>query len=213
MTTNNVVIRGLPSNIVELAQEAATARSLRTLPAINTPSYRFEKAARDLMDAFQLGEVDDMQDLTNLQNQLAQAQNQGRALQEQLAEAEQERDEHCRRVALGEQTIAFLHKAMAAGNAGERQELEGMSHNMAWGEKFDGNPKDLRGFILKLRLRAATLPSLQEKLRVAVGALEGRAMNQLAPYVTGETVALASLEELIGVLELAFGDPDKAGTA
>ena len=29
--------------------------------------------------------------------------------------------------------------------------------------------------------------------------------------MTGETVALASLEELIGVLELAFGDPDKAG--
>ena len=131
MTTNNVVIRGLPSNIVELAQEAATARSLRTLPAINTPSYRFEKAARDLMDAFQLGEVDDMQNLTNLQNQLAQAQDQGRALQEQLAEAEQERDKHCRRVALGEQTIAFLHKAIAAGNAGERQELEGMSYNMA----------------------------------------------------------------------------------
>jgi hypothetical protein len=48
---------------------------------------------------------------------------------------------------------------------------------------------------------------------VAIGALEGRAINQLAPYVTGETVALASLEELIGVLELAFGDPDKAGTA
>ena len=60
MTTNNVVIRGLPSNIVELAQEAATARSLRALPATNTPSYRFEKAARDLIDAFQLGEVDDM---------------------------------------------------------------------------------------------------------------------------------------------------------
>ena len=48
---------------------------------------------------------------------------------------------------------------------------------------------------------------------MAVGALEGRAINQLAPYVTGETVALASLEELIEVLELAFGDLDKAGTA
>ena len=46
---------------------------------------------------------------------------------------------------------------------------------------------------------------------MAVGALEGRAINQLASYVTGETVALASLEELIRVLELAFGDPDKAG--
>ena len=53
---------------------------------------------------------------------------------------------------------------------------------------------------------------MQEKLRVAIGALEGKAINQLAPYVIGETVALASLEDLIGVLELAFGDPDKAGT-
>ena len=43
--------------------------------------------------------------------------------------------------------------------------------------------------------------------------MEGRAINQLAPYVTGETIVLASLEELIGVLELAFGDPDKASTA
>ena len=47
---------------------------------------------------------------------------------------------------------------------------------------------------------------------MAVGALEGRAINQLASYVTGETVVLASLEELIKVLELAFGDLDKAGT-
>ncbi len=57
MTTNNVFIRGLPSNIVELAWEADAARSLRTLLAANTLSYRFEKAARDLIDAFQLGEV------------------------------------------------------------------------------------------------------------------------------------------------------------
>ena len=71
MTTNNVFVRGLPSNIVDLAQEAATARSLHPLPASNNPGYRFEKAARDLMDAFQLGEVGDMQTLTNLQNQLA----------------------------------------------------------------------------------------------------------------------------------------------
>ena len=38
-------------------------------------------------------------------------------------------------------------------------------------------------------------------------------MNQLAPYVVGEAVTLASLDDLIRVLELAFGDPDKAGTA
>ena len=46
---------------------------------------------------------------------------------------------------------------------------------------------------------------------MAVGALEGRAINQLASYVRGETVVLASLDDLIRVLELAFGDPDKAG--
>ena len=57
MTTNNVFVRGLPSNIGELAREADTARSLRALPVANTPSYRFKKAARDLIDAFQLGEV------------------------------------------------------------------------------------------------------------------------------------------------------------
>ena len=45
MTTNNVFVRGLPSNIVELAREADTARSLRTLLVANTPSYYFKKAA------------------------------------------------------------------------------------------------------------------------------------------------------------------------
>ena len=48
---------------------------------------------------------------------------------------------------------------------------------------------------------------------MAIGVLEGRVINQLASYVTGETVVLASLDELVGVLELAFGDLDKAGTA
>ena len=46
---------------------------------------------------------------------------------------------------------------------------------------------------------------------MAVGALEGRVINQLAPYVVGETVVLASLDELVRVLELAFRDLDKAG--
>ena len=48
---------------------------------------------------------------------------------------------------------------------------------------------------------------------MAIGALEGRAINQLAPYVIGEAVILASLDDLIRILELAFRDPDKAGTA
>ena len=33
----------------------------------------------------------------------------------------------------------------------------------------------------------------------------------MASYVVGETVELASLDGLIGVLELAFGDSNKAG--
>ena len=42
---------------------------------------------------------------------------------------------------------------------------------------FNRNLRNLRGFILKLRLQVAILLLLEEKLQVVVGALEGKAIN------------------------------------
>ena len=56
------------------------------------------------------------------------------------------------------------------------------------------------------RVKSQTLPH-----RALLRSL-GRTINQLASYIVGEAVTLASLDDLIGVLELAFGDPNKAGT-
>ena len=51
-TINNVLIKRLPSNIIDLAYKAAIARSLYLLLITSNLSYCFKKAARDLIDAF-----------------------------------------------------------------------------------------------------------------------------------------------------------------
>src|SRR6202022_584910 len=54
-----------------------------------------------------------------------------------------------------------------------------------------------------------------KKLRYAVRRLEGVALDQLMPYcdeISGE-VKLNTLKDLIDMLDLAFGDQDKAATA
>src|SRR6202022_1065679 len=86
--------------------------------------------------------------------------------------------------------------------------------------RFGGtNRKELRGWKVQLALKIAGKPitynTEQKKLRYAVGRLEGVALDQLMPYcdeVTGE-VKLNSLKDLIDMLDLAFGDQDKAATA
>jgi ribosomal protein L12E/L44/L45/RPP1/RPP2 len=51
------------------------------------------------------------------------------------------------------------------------------------------------------------------RLRYAVSRLEDVALEQILPKVTETNVQLASLTELIQLLNNAFGDPDKEATA
>lgn len=81
-------------------------------------------------------------------------------------------------------------------------------------EKFTGEKRDkLKSFLVQLRLKAATLSDEQARLRYAVSVLDGPALDQLIPHVKNETVDLTNLQALIDILEAAFGDPDKQGTA
>lgn len=83
---------------------------------------------------------------------------------------------------------------------------------------FDGNKTKLREFVTKLRLKmignADRYPTTQEKLVYAANRLEGTAMDQVMPYITVDAAKktkteLEGYENLIQILENAFGDPNK----
>jgi chromosome segregation ATPase len=103
------------------------------------------------------------------------------------------------------------------GRTGEREERDEKVNEIA---SFSGEDrKELRGWKVQLALKIAGKPKVfnteQKKLRYAVGCLKGVALAQLMPLcdeVSGE-VKLNSLKDLVDLLDLAFGDQDKAATA
>ena len=67
---------------------------------------------------------------------------------------------------------------------------------------------------LRLTGKARTCNTKQKKLRYVVNQLEKAAQNQVMPYCNEETgeVNLESLKKLLEILDLAFGDQNKAAT-
>lgn len=84
-------------------------------------------------------------------------------------------------------------------------------------EPYDGKRSELQSFIASLRLKLIhnrdRFPTASERLTYAFSRLSGSARNQILPYVTATGVNFADEEALITHLELAFGDPDRKGTA
>jgi hypothetical protein len=76
-------------------------------------------------------------------------------------------------------------------------------------DKYGGDRNKLRSFLVQLRLKAATFPTTQDKLRFAVNSLKHDAMEQASPYVKDDTVELPDLGALIQILENAFGNPNR----
>jgi flagellar biosynthesis chaperone FliJ len=79
--------------------------------------------------------------------------------------------------------------------------------------------KELQGWKVQLALKIVGRPRVfdtkQKQLRYVVGYLKGVALGQLMPQcdkISGK-VKLDSLKDLIDLLDLAFGDQDKAPTA
>ena len=80
-------------------------------------------------------------------------------------------------------------------------------------EKFDGTRSKLRAFLIQLRLKVATYPDEQAKLRLAINCLTGDAMDQVQSYVENDKVNLANLAALITILDTAFGNPNRVAEA
>jgi Retrotransposon gag protein len=83
--------------------------------------------------------------------------------------------------------------------------------------KYSGDRAGLRPFLTHLLLKLSRdhdlFPDEQKKMAYAIGRLEGSAFNHLLPYVQPTGVSLESVESLVEVLETAFGDPDRVGSA
>ena len=80
-------------------------------------------------------------------------------------------------------------------------------------EKFDGTRSKLRAFLIQLRLKVATYPNKQAKLRLAINCLTGDAIDQVQSYMENDKVNLANLAALIAILDTAFSNPNRVAEA
>jgi len=83
---------------------------------------------------------------------------------------------------------------------------------------FDGNRKKIERFIAQLQLKLFSDPTLfltpALRMAYAFNRLEGHAQAQILPYIqAGTTFSLSAVEDIICVLDNAFGDPDFLATA
>lgn len=84
--------------------------------------------------------------------------------------------------------------------------------------KFAGNKDDLPHFVtqlkLKLNINADHYTAPKSDISYAISRLEGNALSQVLPLVKSATeVNIGSIDTFFQILEAAFGDPDKKGTA
>jgi hypothetical protein len=76
-------------------------------------------------------------------------------------------------------------------------------------QKFTGERDKLREFLGQVRLNASTFSDPQRRLRYAVSLLSGIAYDQVHPYVRADRVDLTDVEDLLTILENAFGNPNQ----
>ena len=66
---------------------------------------------------------------------------------------------------------------------------------------------------MKLQRDSPKFPSDSHQLCYAIGLLTDQVFTQIEPYIKEDRNELASVTELLKVLELSFGDPDRESTA
>jgi hypothetical protein len=82
---------------------------------------------------------------------------------------------------------------------------------------FDGTRENLEGFVAQLRIKLFSdptrFPTPALRMGYAFNRLEGRAQAQVLPFVQNGAFQLDDSDDIIRILEAAFGDPDPAATA
>jgi len=83
--------------------------------------------------------------------------------------------------------------------------------------KYHGDHAHLKAWknLIKIKFTSngAKLTKKNQKLSFIYGLLEGKAINQIQPYVLTTGINLADMTALLTILNQAFGDPDLSSSA
>jgi hypothetical protein len=172
----------------------ASAKNIHTL-SLESAQEQLSNASILAKGIYKLPPLDE--DIHDLQSQLA-------AQEHALQEAHKINSQHLR-------TIDVLTTSTSTTKS-----LPASSEKHPDPDRFDGSRSKLRGFLGQLRLKVSDrqrFPNDQDQLRYAASRLEGPALDQVLPYLRDDRVDLANFAALIKILENAFDDPDRAGTA
>ena len=99
----------------------------------------------------------------------------------------------------------------------ESSETSRLSERLADPDKFDGDRNKLLNFIDDIRLKFAIngdrYPTARERKAYVVSRLTGLAYQQVRPYIRLGVPQVADFEQILEILEKAFGDPNRASRA
>lgn len=84
-------------------------------------------------------------------------------------------------------------------------------------EKFEGDRKDLRRFISqiheKMKVNHDRFPTAQSRMTYVTNRLKGQPYAQILPYIKDGECQLSDYNEVLRILDRAFGDPNRINNA
>ena len=200
--------------LIELPVQAqrilATWQMLKASDVLETADPTTIQAVADTVTLLEMLTTtpDQAPQVTTLANELANATHQVKALTNELAYSETAMNMLRADLTEATQIAAALARAIPDGGRGGSNK-----ERIPMPEKFDGTRSKLRAFLTQLRLKVATYPDEQAKLRLAVNCLTGNAMDQVQSYMENDNVNLANLAALIAILNTAFGNLNRVAKA
>ena len=206
------------SPLVELPVQAHQILAIwQTLKASNVLEIADPTTTQAVTDTVTLREMlttapDQVPQVSTVTNELANATHQIEALTNELACSETAMNMLHAELTEAKQIAAALARATPDGSRGGNGSGSD-KERIPMPEKFDGTRSKLRAFLTQLRLKVATYPNEQAKLRLAINCLTGDAMDQVQSYVENDKVNLANLATLIAILDTAFGNPTRVAEA
>ena len=197
---------------VQAQQILATWQTLKASNVLETTDPTTSQAVTDTVTLLEMLPTapDQAPQVATLTNELANATHQVKALTNELANSETAMNMLRADLTEVKQIAAALMRATpdsSRGSSSSDKECIPMP------EKFDDTRSKLRAFLTQLRLKVATYPDEQAKLRLAVNCLIGDAMDQVQSYVENDKVNLANLAALITILDSAFSNPKRVAEA
>jgi hypothetical protein len=188
----------LPSNAERLKQQRDEAKQ----------SQRIAEGRLTLLE----------QELKELKESGQRMQTEGQRITQELQETKAENDAYQQKITATEQQLKHEQDTTAAlRNAAANTPGGTPSVTIPDPERFDGSRDKLRTFKAHLRLKlrgdAPRYPSPAHEINYTFGLLTGPAFTQVMSYIKPDRIDFATVDDLLNVLDIAFGDPDQTATA